>query len=531
MQIDLTLKNYRCFPVGRPARFCVRDGFTALIGTNNSGKSSLLKFLHECRPLFSLIANDRSTVHQAMSGARFAFGLSNVIDQTEVFSDLNDLDLTITFELSNDTEVTNAPDTVTLIEVTRSRADSNSTIKKMATTSKIMPVPATYNGFDGTIIRLNSDDSIAANMKGISDACGSLASTLYIGPFRNAINAGGSQNYFDIQIGQDFLRAWRLYKTGPNRQQNLAAIQVTDEIKRIFGFDRLEIDPTPDDQSLQVNIDGRPYKLPEIGSGMSQFFLVLATAAMRKPDFILIDEPELNLHPSLQIDFLNTLASYAKRGVLFATHSVGLARSIADRIYSASRLRQGESQIVDHAATPRLSEFLGELSFAGYQEFGFRRIMLVEGPTEVRAIQQMLRQYHKEHNVVLLSLGGSQLIHDGVDVQLEEVKRITPDACALIDSERAAPNDPLAKERQAFVAACARANIECKVLDRRALENYFTDRAVKQSRGTSNSALGPYDQLKQSPNGWAKPDNWRIAREMTKPELDATDLGQFLASI
>src|SRR2546427_9580004 len=39
MRIDLTLKNYRCFPDSHPARLAIRKGMTACVGPNNSGKS------------------------------------------------------------------------------------------------------------------------------------------------------------------------------------------------------------------------------------------------------------------------------------------------------------------------------------------------------------------------------------------------------------------------------------------------------------------------------------------------------------
>ena len=51
--------------------------------------------------------------------------------------------------------------------------------------------------------------------------------------------------------------------------------------------------------------------------------MVLLNIAIKKPSFILIDEPEINLHPSLQIKFLDILERYASNGVLYATHSVG----------------------------------------------------------------------------------------------------------------------------------------------------------------------------------------------------------------
>src|SRR3712207_3935622 len=103
-----------------------------------------------------------------------------------------------------------------------------------------------------------------------------------------------------------------------------------------------------------------------MGAGIAQFFLVIATAAMKTPSFILIDEPELNLHPSLQLDFLTTLTSYARNGVLFSTHSSGLARSSAETIYTVSRISTEPSSVNLMEATPRLAEFLGELSYSGY---------------------------------------------------------------------------------------------------------------------------------------------------------------------
>jgi predicted ATPase len=88
---------------------------------------------------------------------------------------------------------------------------------------------------------------------------------------------------------------------------------------------------------MQVFIDGRSYRLNNLGAGLAQFIVVLGNAAVLRPNFILIDEPELNLHPTLQLDFLTTLGSFAKNGVFFATHSYGLSRSSAELIYSVHR--------------------------------------------------------------------------------------------------------------------------------------------------------------------------------------------------
>ena len=102
-------------------------------------------------------------------------------------------------------------------------------------------------------------------------------------------------------------------------------------------------------------------------------------------------------------------------------------------------------------AVPRLSEPLGELSFSGQSALGFSKILLVEGPTEVKAVQQFLRAYRKDHQVVLLPLWGGNMIWGGMQDQTREIKRIANDVAALIDSERQAAGDPLDADRTGFV--------------------------------------------------------------------------------
>jgi len=181
--------------------------------------------------------------------------------------------------------------------------------------------------------------------------------------------------------------------------------------------------------------------------------------------------------------------------------------------------------------TPRLSEFLGELSFSGYRELGFQRLLLVEGPTDVRTVKQFLRILKKDHLVVPLPLGGRSMINGSRELELEEIKRICENVTAIIDSERTVAAGPLSPERQAFVASCVRAGVDCHVLERRATENYLSDAAVKKVNGATYRALGPYEALRDLSPTWAKTENWRIAQEMSRDELITTDLGTFLQSL
>src|SRR5215218_8894122 len=104
MDAEITIKNYRCFPDSNPARLTVQDGFIALIGANNSGKSSLLKFFFEFRNLFAMLSaniNDWPTIlARSASGSTSGFNIATTVgDIHEIFHKFNDRDISIRFEL------------------------------------------------------------------------------------------------------------------------------------------------------------------------------------------------------------------------------------------------------------------------------------------------------------------------------------------------------------------------------------------------------------------------------------------------
>ncbi|MBD2178674.1 hypothetical protein H6F42_17280 [Pseudanabaena sp. FACHB-1998] len=116
--------------------------------------------------------------------------------------------------------------------------------------------------------------------------------------------------------------------------------------------------------------------------------------------------------------------------------------------------------------------------------------------------------------------------------ELQEVKRISDDIYALVDSEKSFPEESLCPRIQGFADMCEEIGVKCHVLEYRATKNYFPDHVVKAVKGDSFSALAPYENLKNRTQfGWSKADNWRMAKEMTNEELLETDLGRFIKQL
>ncbi|OBQ19551.1 ATP-dependent endonuclease [Anabaena sp. AL93] len=534
MEVLITIKNYRCFSDSNPARIKIRNGFTAFIGVNNSGKSTLLKFFYEFRPLFASLSNHGEFIN-IVKGGLYSSKLQGDVDLKEIYCNENNRPLTINFQfLFEDNHI--VQDNVNIL----------SEVNLVFTRDDV------YTGsikIGNTEFSNDTENVIANLMKNSGDISyvleifKKLSNTLYVGPFRNAISVlpiiditymrvidSKYLNYYDIKVGRDFIQQWRQLKTGNDRNHNKTTLKLTNDIKRIFNFEQLEINSSNDDQSLQLFINDQAYNLSELGSGLAQFILVLINVAIQKPSYILIDEPELNLHPSLQLDFLTTLANYASEGTLFATHSIGLARSSADYIYTVKKTSRG-SEVREYEQNPSLVELLGELSYSTYREFGFKKVLLVEGRTEIKTFQQFLRKYRQDQHILILSLGGKDFINGHSIEELREIQRISDQIYILIDSEKNSPSAELEQCRQKFKQNCEMDGIHCHILERRATENYFTDRAIKSVKGDSYSALDNYQLLGNASLGWSKSENWRIAKEMTKEELESTDLGEFIKRI
>lgn len=372
-QVAITIKNYRCFTDFKPARFTLKNGLTSFIGVNNVGKSSLLKFFYEFRYLFNIGFINKTINKKEKQPLQFP---QEVKDSQEVFCNLNDRPLTVELNwiLDESRGMDNYP-FLKKIKIVVQRDNSFSIDIYDNYDSSMIIIPESMLDVNGMFLR-RSNGEILYDISEIIKVFDCLKNTFYIGAFRNAINPfhtpdlvsqrqiqGLHSLYYDINIGAKLIQSWKEFKTGRNTQSRRAAIQLTEQIREIFGFESLEISSSANESDFLFSINKESYNLSDLGSGIAQFFVVLLNIAINEPSFILIDEPEINLHPSLQIKFLDVLEVYASNGVLYATHSVGLARH-ADQIYSVFKEPDNISNVREFERRSPLSELLGELSYS-----------------------------------------------------------------------------------------------------------------------------------------------------------------------
>jgi hypothetical protein len=520
---NLTIKNYRCFSDAHPLHISLGQRDLAFVGPNNAGKSAILRFFYEFRHLFALSADPKQAFDCVSSekSRDFRYGDSVKDPAADVFCNSNDRPLTIEIGLSGiPSGVSNA--------VTRFQWVVNHGTNRF---SCFVPVDGVFAKLKDQTLQENGVITGRSFPSGgdLKPLCGlikELADTVYISSLRNAADLAPGKQFYDLPIGKAFIGWWKQITTGTSSKSNLRlAREVTRQVQSLLGLANFEITSSENSDNLIVSINDKDYLLDEVGAGIAHCIVVFATTANRSPTYLLIDEPELGLHPRLQVSFLMALSSKAKKGALFATHSIGLARSVGDIVYTVTPDQAG-SKVGPLEAHNSLVEFLGAMGFSGFGPPDFASILLVEGKHDIKAIRQFLRHFGKDQDTILLPLHG--MIDGASESVLHEIIRLCPRTSAIIDSERTAANSNLAPTRDAFVKLCAKLKINCHVLKRRAIENYFTVDSIRRERGSSANALGEFELL---PPEWNKERNWRIARWVSREDLAKTDLGDFLGSL
>lgn len=554
----IVIRHYRCFDI---AEIDFSEQSTiAFVGVNNSGKSTLLKFFYECRHLFALLGSATGNLVRAALGRiqetrlfedqeRFDFSTPSAIFSTLSHQPISiDLHLGCPAPYTWLTEEHPAPLPARrclypkVVRLTIAYPHHPHDLLKWSLTI----LKLSHGRYDPALVEaprlyeerylLYQEDSVV-DLSSLQRTCFHLSNTLYIGAFRNILNvATPKTRYYDLEVGAGLIKAWQdLWNSGPENQKILK--NVTNAIAETFRLQNLAIEVDPSQDNLIVNLNGLRYRLSEEGAGLSQFIVILTNVAVSQASYILIDEPELNLHPTLQRKLINELELYAAKGVLFCSHSIGLARAEAHVVYWVSQNTNGVSALRKLPKKANLAVFLGELGYGdGYTELSRSKILLVEGPTEIKVMRELLRKFHLDDEFILVHLGGGSGINGKYREQFEEIINLHGDIqlFSMIDSEKSSARAKLEQPRIDFLNVCRQFKVTCHILELRAMENYFTQKAIdKTFPNRRYHALKPYDRLKDLPatRRWSKDQNWKIARNLSMAELMQTDLGQFLASL
>jgi hypothetical protein len=262
--LRLTLKNYRCFADEAPLTIELREGFTALVGPNNSGKSTVLRFVHEMRQLWKYLAGSGSPLVEAFRGNSFGINYRDVVDPEELFCNANARDLTFAIELLEVKQEIASEMTLPILGVMGRAARQEPNLWQITLLDGHQPslLAHTIQPIARGSIRVRSDSLLSGMAGNLISRHSRKRQRIYLPVF--SFRRSGTQSTRVLAstmgwtVGSSFVDQWRNWKTGLVKVQARAIEQVTEDIRSVFEFDSLEINASDQHKTLAISIDRLP---------------------------------------------------------------------------------------------------------------------------------------------------------------------------------------------------------------------------------------------------------------------------------
>lgn len=327
---------------------------------------------------------------------------------------------------------------------------------------------------------------------------------------RNVMDLLQARNYTEVNA-LDILYAIKFYAIRkergltPKRYEELIG-----EVQRYFpDLTEVTSDRTENDLATLTYVEyGRKLDILYSGTGLKHFLDVLIKTTLSDAKVVLLDEPELGLHPDLQRQFMLYLRKLTEdRGLQFflATHSpVLLNHADTVNFYRITNVK-GKREVCP-VASDAIHTLLGDLGIRPSDIFNSDICILVEGATDVVVFEHVIRVLYRDEfqkvAVAVIQYGGGAA--DGIISGVIELKNIVPaQKYTLWTRDRDnPPGDAPSTQATQFKNKIESYGLKCHIWDKREIEFYFPEAllvAAQQGNGVMEEAVrkvlfGPQDK-------------------------------------
>lgn len=272
-------------------------------------------------------------------------------------------------------------------------------------------------------------------------------------------------------IGEDEARRLLNLKTQRGGQEPLDRIQGV--VSTLLG---VKIDAFSGQQILRrgmpvAELDVDNFVVEVNGSGIKEALRLLLDIEFEDPNLLLVEEPEMHLHPGLETAMMRHLEQVSQhRQVFITTHSTNfLDTANTQKIFLVTKAESTTTKLLERAEIEE--EVPSELGIRLSSLFIYDRLVFVEGPSDeeiIRAWAFTLGVNLDQSNVGFIHIGGSRnLSYFATGTALSFLSRRGVKMWFLIDRDEKDEED-IRKIKDAFGDG-----VDSSVLDKREIENYL----------------------------------------------------------
>lgn len=237
-----------------------------------------------------------------------------------------------------------------------------------------------------------------------------------------------------------------------------------------------------DASMIQVQTGGTDYlALSDLGTGIEELVILAATVACNENKLILIEEPEIHLHPSLQGKIIsNLLKDNNGNRFLITTHSPTIINSENVSITHVTK-KDGVSYSRTINTVPDIRDTLDDIGAQPADLLQANYVIWVEGPSDRIYVNHWLSKVapdlRENIDYTIMMYGGRLLNSCSADWEeqgeLISLFRINTHFCALMDSDRPGPRKKINSTKSRIIKECEKTGCLSWVTDGRTIENYI----------------------------------------------------------